>query len=79
MSLQFKNGDYENEWRLSEILDRKTPAICGFVFCVLQDIVWTGLLMETTIRGKVFRGILDLMMMVSVYLIYYRKTSGYHQ
>lgn len=77
--LQFINQEFEDEWRLAEIKERKAYAIGGFIWCVFQDSVCTGILLETSLEGRITRYVLDFIMFLCLVFVYYRKTSDYHQ
>ena len=75
-SLYFKNEDYEHEWKLMTIKGRKWIKLICTVFCVFQDIVWTIFLMETSLIGKIERGIMDLIMFIAWYKVFVKKETA---
>jgi hypothetical protein len=39
-SLNFKNENYENEWRIREITNKKTSVVMIFALKIIGDCIW---------------------------------------
>jgi hypothetical protein len=79
VTLNFKDVDLESEWRMIEINKNRIALSLGATFCLIQDVVWTMILQETALRGKIIRLVLDAIQFLSYYQMYYcRKAQDYN-
>ena len=69
-TLHFKKEEYENEWKLISIKGKKWITLLGSIFCVVQDVEWTMILMDTTLIGKIERGLMDIFMLLAWFNVY---------
>ena len=72
-TLHFIKDEYEYEWKLMSMKEKKWITLIGLIFCIMQDIIWTTLLMETSLTGKIERGVMDLIMFLSYYKVFVKK------
>lgn len=54
-TLTLKDEDLEYEWRLHELASRKRVSMNMSILAALQTIVWTMILGETTLTGKIVK------------------------
>jgi hypothetical protein len=61
-----KDEDLEYEWRLLEISSRKRMVTSISSILVLQDIIWTLVLSEVEMTGKIIKIAIDVMVFWSL-------------
>jgi hypothetical protein len=74
-TLNFKDVDLESEWRLLEISNRRGIFVAAGTMCVVQDVVWTMILQDTSLSGKITRMLLNFVLFVGVYNVYYSRKA----
>jgi hypothetical protein len=66
-----KDEDLEYEWRITEIQLRKTYVLSFCALCFIGDLLWTFLLSEVSLTGKLIKLAIDLVNFVCLLMIYY--------
>ena len=70
-SLCLKDEDLEYEWRLKEISDRKSIARNITIVATLQTIIWTVILGEVSMQGKMVKVGIHALIFFCLVQVYY--------
>ena len=67
IGLHLKNSEYENEWLLKEIEQKKNGYAFSTFLLPFLDIVYTYIISDASLIGKITRIILDVIVFLSFY------------
>ena len=74
-TLQFKNYEFESEWRLKEIGSKKWFYLIILFFAFLQDFLYTFIFNNPPLFSSLIRLVLNIINFAAIYQIFYHSSS----